>query len=81
MITKFRTSGGMHFLAVFLCAVFALGIIGLGEWSESEASRNGSCYHSVFLGTNQPHNGQDRADESAELLAYVLHISQHIPVS
>jgi hypothetical protein len=71
----------MHLLAVFLCAVFGLGIFGLGEWSESEASRNGSCYHSLYLGTNQPHNDQDRADESAELLACVLHISQHIPVS
>ena len=64
MIRKFRTSVAMHFIAAFLCAVFSLGIIGVGERSESEVSGNGSSYHPVFLKTDQPHNGQDRGDES-----------------
>ena len=64
MIRKFRKSVGLHFIALFLCALFGLGIIGLGERSESEVSGNGSFYHAVFLRTDQPHSGQDRGDES-----------------
>jgi hypothetical protein len=64
MIRKFRTSVAMHFIAVFLCALLGLGIIGLGERSESKSSGNESSYSAVFLKTEQPHSGQDHGDES-----------------
>jgi hypothetical protein len=63
MIRKFRKSARTRFITLFLCALFGLGIIGLGEQSESEVSGS-SFYHAAFLRTDQPHNGQDRGDES-----------------
>jgi hypothetical protein len=64
MNKKFRRSVGVHFIALFLCAVFGLGIIGLGERSEAKESWNGLSYHAVVLKAEQPHSGQDRGDES-----------------
>ncbi|MCU1300244.1 MAG: hypothetical protein JWQ87_528 [Candidatus Sulfotelmatobacter sp.] len=52
-----------QFIALLLCALFGLGIIGLGEGGEKEQG-NGNVYRRVFLRTDQPHNGQDRGDES-----------------
>jgi hypothetical protein len=60
----FRMSLGQQYVAIFLCALFGLGIIGLGERGESNESGFGSPYQGVFLQTDQPHNGQDRGDES-----------------
>jgi hypothetical protein len=64
MIKEFRQSARRQFVALLLCAIFGLGLIGLGERNESEASGNGSVYQAEFLRPDQPHNGQDRGDES-----------------
>lgn len=55
---------GTAYVAVFLCGLFGLGIIGFGERSEVEESGTGEFYRGEFLPTDQPHNGQDRGDES-----------------
>jgi len=57
MSREFLTSAGQQYIAVFLCGLFGLGIIDLGERSEVKEP-------GVFLPTDQPHNGQDRGDES-----------------
>lgn len=64
MLREFRKSAGRQFIALFLCTLFGLGVIGLGERREVKESGNGHFYRGVFLRADQPHNGQDRGDES-----------------
>lgn len=68
MIREFRQSAGMQYVAVLLCALFGLGVLGIGERSEAEATRNGGVYQGVFPTPDQPHHGQDRGDESDLLI-------------
>jgi hypothetical protein len=63
MLREFRKNVRRQFIALLLCGLFGLGIIGLGEGREKEQG-NGSVYPGEFLRTDQPHNGQDRGDES-----------------
>jgi hypothetical protein len=64
MHREFRNSVGRQYVAVFLCGLFGLGIIGWGEHSETRCEGNVRFYRGVFPGIDQPHSGQDRGDES-----------------
>jgi hypothetical protein len=64
MFKEFGKSGKQQFVALFLCALFGLGIIGFGGRSESEEIDHASTYRGVFLPPDPPHRGQDRGDES-----------------
>jgi hypothetical protein len=59
----FRMSLRQQCVGVFLCALFGLGIVGLAERRVANEGF-GSFYRGVFLQMDQPHNGQDRGDES-----------------
>jgi hypothetical protein len=57
---------GRQFIALLLCALFGLEIIGVGarEQRNPEEPGNAGLYRGVFLKAEQPHSGQDRGDES-----------------
>jgi hypothetical protein len=67
MRQEFHNKTGRQYVAVFLSSLFGLGIIGLGERDEPKGEHNGGFYRGVFPGTDQPHNGEDRGDESETL--------------
>ncbi len=64
MLREFRKNVGRQFVALLLCGLFGLGIVGLGERRKLKSNVNENFYEHVFPMPEPPHSGQDRGDES-----------------
>jgi hypothetical protein len=72
MLREFRKNVGRQFVALLLCGLFGLGIVGLGERRKLKSNVNENFYERVFPMPEQPHSGQDRGDESDSITVMAL---------